>query len=95
MGEVIQFPDKSPLIERRYKITLYTEYEIECVLAALNTFPKCLEKITEETLPKLDPIFIRQSLDFATTSSIISHEAKLVMRDIIDNNFEEITFEDI
>lgn len=95
MGEVVNFPSKNPLIPRRYRVSLYTQYQVECVIAALNIFPKCLEKIDEENITSLDPIFIRQALDFALSSSIISEVAKKEMRDMIKYNIEEITFEDI
>jgi len=95
MGEVVKFPSKDPLIPRRYRISLFTEFQVECVIAALNIFPKCLEKINEENLSTLDPIFIRQSLDFAIESGILSEAVKNELRSLIKYNIEEITFEDI
>jgi hypothetical protein len=92
MGKVVKFPDKF-LSCRRYRISLYTDFEVELVLAALNTYPECEKKYDADMLTALDPIFVRKALDFSIGNSIISDDAKVAIQNII-NNMEEIPFDE-
>jgi hypothetical protein len=92
MGELLSFPDKF-LSYRRYRICLYTDLEVELVIAALNTYPDSDKRYTTDMLPALDPIFVRKALDFSIGNSIISDVAKIAINKII-NNMEEIPFEE-
>ena len=92
MGKVVKFPDKF-LSCRRYRISLYTDFEVELVLAALNTYPECEKKYDADMLAALDPIFVRKALDFSIGNSIISDVAKIAIQNII-NNMEEIPFDE-
>ena len=93
MAEILKFPDRNLNIPRRYRITLYTDYEIELVLFALNTYPDGDKKFVKEDLSTLDPIFVKKSLDFAMTSSIISDVAKKSISVILDN-MQELPFDE-
>jgi hypothetical protein len=92
MGRVVNFPDRF-LSHRRYRISLYTDFEVELVLAALNTYPECDKRYNPDMLNALDPIFVRKALDFSIGNSIISDVAKVAIRNII-NNMEEIPFDE-
>lgn len=92
MGKVVNFPDRF-LSHRRYRISLYTDFEVELVLAALNTYPECEKKYNADILTTLDPIFVRKALDFSLGNSIISDVAKVAIQNII-NNMEEIPFDE-
>jgi hypothetical protein len=92
MGKVVNFPDRF-LSHRRYRISLYTDFEVELVLAALNTYPECEKKYSADILTTLDPIFVRKALDFSLGNSIISDVAKVAIQNII-NNMEEIPFDE-
>ena len=93
MAEILKFPNRNLNIPRRYRITLYTDYEIELVLFALNTYPESEKKFFVEDLSTLDPIFVKKSLDFAMTSSIISDVAKKSISVILDN-MQELPFDE-
>ena len=92
MGKVVKFPDKF-LSCRRYRISLYTDFEVELVLTALNTYPEGEIKYNVDMLNTLDPIFVRKTLDFSMNNSIISDVAKDAIQNIIDN-MEEIPFDE-
>ena len=92
MGKVVKFPDKF-LSCRRYRISLYTDFEVELVLTALNTYPECDKRYTSDMLVTLDPIFVRKALDFSMNNSIISDVAKDAIKHII-NGMEEIPFDE-
>jgi len=92
MGKVVNFPDRF-LSHRRYRISLYTDFEVELVLTALNTYPECDKRYTSDMLVTLDPIFVRKALDFSMNNSIISDVAKVAIQNII-NNMEEIPFDE-
>jgi len=92
MGKVVNFPDRF-LSHRRYRISLYTDFEVELVLTSLNTYPECDKRYTSDMLNTLDPIFVRKALDFSMNSSIISDVAKVAIQHIIDN-MEEIPFDE-
>jgi len=93
MAEILKFPDKLLPFPRRYRITLYTDYEVELVLVALNTYPDTEKKYFAEDLVGLDPIFVKKCIDFATTSSIISDGAKKHLHAILDN-IQELPFDE-
>ena len=92
MGKVVNFPDRF-LSHRRYHISLYTDFEVELVLTALNTYPECDKRYTSDMLVTLDPIFVRKALDFSMNNSIISDVAKDAIKHII-NGMEEIPFDE-
>jgi hypothetical protein len=92
MGKVVNFPDRF-LSHRRYRISLYTDFEVELVLTALNTYPECDKRYTPDMLVTLDPIFVRKALDFSMNNSIISDVAKDAIKHII-NGMEEIPFDE-
>ena len=92
MGKVVNFPDRF-LSYRRYRISLYTDFEVELVLAALNTYPDSDKRYTADMLTALDPIFVRKALDFSVGNTIISDVAKIAIKEII-NNMEEIPFDE-
>jgi len=92
MGKVVNFPDRF-LSHRRYRISLYTDFEVELVLTALNTYPECDKRYTSDMLVTLDPIFVRKALDFSMNNSIISDVAKDAIKHII-NGMEEIPFDE-
>ena len=92
MGKVVNFPDRF-LSHRRYRISLYTDFEVELVLTALNTYPECDKRYTSDMLVTLDPIFVRKALDFSVGNIIISDVAKIAIKEII-NNMEEIPFDE-
>jgi hypothetical protein len=94
MAEILKFPDKHLNIPRRYRITLYTDYEIELVLFTLNTYPEADKRYVVDDLTTLDPIFVKKSLDFALSSSIISDVAKKSISKILDNMQEIPPFEE-
>ena len=93
MAEILKFPDKLLPFPRRYRITLYTDYEVELVLFALNTYPESDKKYFPHDLSSLDPIFVKKCIDFAVTSSIISDGAKKHMHTIL-NNIQELPFDE-
>jgi hypothetical protein len=92
MAEILKFPDRF-FPHRRYRISLYTDFDVELVLTALNTYPECDKRYTPEMLNTLDPIFVRKALDFCMDNSIISDVAKVAIQHIIDN-MEEIPFDE-
>jgi hypothetical protein len=93
MAEILKFPNKILPFARRYRITLYTDYEVELVLFALNTYPENDKKYYAEDLSNLDPIDVKKSIDFALSSSIISDSAKIGLTTILDN-MQELPFDE-
>jgi hypothetical protein len=92
MGDLLLFKqkpkEKEPLL-LGYRLSFYTEVEIEIALLALNMYGFDKIRYTVETMKQLDPLYIRACLQKLKMSDLISHKGKRAINVIIDN-MEEI-----
>lgn len=72
-----------------YRLSFYTEVELEIALLALNMYGFDKIRYTVETMKQLDPLYIRSCLLKLKTSELLSHKGKKAIN-VILNNMEEI-----
>ena len=89
MARVLKFPDPQPKTIQGYRMSFYTEKEIDLGLLCLNVFGFSYKKYDRKSLKQLDPIYIKECMIRAYNSELISALAKKVLMQIIDN-MEEI-----
>ena len=89
MARVLKFPDPQPNTIQGYRMSFYTEKEIDLALLCLNVFGFSYKKYDRKSLKQLDPIYIKECMIRAYNSELISALAKKVLMQIIDN-MEEI-----
>tara|TARA_B100000579_G_C22726994_1_gene802251 strand:- start:689 stop:979 length:291 start_codon:yes stop_codon:yes gene_type:complete len=89
MARVLKFPDPQPKTIQGYRMSFYTEKEIDLALLCLNVFGFSYKKYDRKSLKQLDPIYIKECMIRAYNSELISALAKKVLMQIIDN-MEEI-----
>lgn len=89
MGRVIPFKKKKPTKILGYRMSFYTEAEIELALLALNMYGFQLLRYTRENLKAVDPIYIRNCLLRLKISNFCSSETKLLINFVI-GNIEEV-----
>lgn len=76
MTNIIKFPDKFRKEPRRYRIPLYSEWDVDLVLFCVNAFGTSDKRIIIDDLLQMDPIEVIECLDSALESDIISNMAK-------------------
>ena len=89
MARVLKFPDPQPKTIQGYRMSFYTEKEIDLALLCLNVFGFSYKKYDRKSLKQLDPLYIKECMIRAYNSELISALAKKVLMQIIDN-MEEI-----
>ena len=91
MAKVIKFkqPEPKPKVIKGYRMSFYSEKEIDLALLCLNVFGFSYKKYDRKSLKQLDPIYIKECMIRAYNSELISALAKKVLMQIIDN-MEEI-----
>lgn len=92
MGDLLFFKQKSQKKEPillGYRLSFYTEVELEIALLALNMYGFDKIRYTVETMKQLDPLYIRSCLLKLKTSELLSHKGKKAIN-VILNNMEEI-----
>ena len=92
MGDLLLFkqpPQEKEPILLGYRLSFYTEVEIEIALLALNMYGFDQIRYTVDTMKQLDPLYIRTCLLKLKGSELISHKGRQVINVII-NNMEEI-----
>lgn len=72
-----------------YKISLYSDMEIETVLSCVNIFSNLDYKADYDNITKLDPALVLQCVLAAKSSWIFSDDYKIIL-DIILENVKEI-----
>lgn len=98
MGQVVEFKkiEKEPQPKViGYRISFYTEEEIDVTLMALNVYGDDNVRYTRDTFKelKLEPLYIKKCLLLMIESGLISVLGVKVINMIIDN-IEEITEND-
>ena len=58
MARVLKFPDPQPKTIQGYRMSFYTEKEIDLALLCLNVFGFSYKKYDRKSLKQLDPIYI-------------------------------------
>ena len=89
MARVLKFPDPQPKTIQGYRMSFYTEKEIDLALLCLNVFGFSYKKYDRKSLKQLDPIYIKECMIRAYNSELLSTVAKKILMNIIDN-MEEI-----
>ena len=89
MARVLKFPDPQPKTIQGYRMSFYTEKEIDLALLCLNVFGFSYKKYDRKSLKQLDPIYIKECMIRAYNSELLSTVAKKILMKIIDN-MEEI-----
>jgi len=91
MGDVINLKrwKSKPKKVLGYRMSFYSEEEIEMALLALNMYGFGEIKYTREYMKKLDPVFIRRCLMSLYHTDFLSLKGKRIINNIIDH-VEEI-----
>lgn len=89
MGQVISFKKERPTKIVGYRMSFYTEEEIELALLALNMYGFQLLRYTRENMKAVDPIYIKNCLLKLKTSNFCSKKTVLLINYIIEN-IEEV-----
>lgn len=86
MAKVLQFPKKEPKprVIKGYRMSFYTEEEIDLALLCINTYGWRQIAYTRKTLSKIDPLYIKDCLIRGYNSELLSYPAKKLINKIID-----------
>ena len=86
MAKVIQFPKKEPKprVIKGYRMSFFTEEEIDLALLCINTYGWKRIGYTRETLAKVDPLYIKGCLIRGYNSDLLSFPARKLINKIID-----------
>lgn len=88
---VIKFPEPAPKTIQGYRMSFYTEKEIDLALLCLNVYGFTEKRYTRKVLKQLDPLYIKECMIKAYNSDLLATTAKRTIMKIIDN-MEEIAF---
>lgn len=97
MGQILYLKEKITKAEDKilgYRISFYTDNEIEITLLSLNMFGFDQRRYTVELLKELNPLYIKSCLNKLRESLLISSLGKKAINTII-NNIEELKHADI
>ncbi len=97
MGQIIYLKEKIKKPEDKilgYRISFYTDDEIEITLLSLIMFGFDQRRYTMELLKELNPLYIKSCLTKLKESPLISSLGKKAINTII-NNIEELKHADI
>lgn len=75
MGDIVPFPNRF-FVDRRYRIPLYSDGDIDLVLFCINAFGETENRVMLDDLLQMDPIDVMKCLDFALESDIVGNAAK-------------------
>ena len=91
MAKVIKFkqPEPKPKVIKGYRMSFYSEKEIDLALLCLNAFGFTEIRYTRKLLKQIDPLYIKECMIRAYNSELLSTVAKKILMKIIDN-MEEI-----
>ena len=86
MAKVIKFPKKEPKprVIKGYRMSFYTEEEIDLALLCINTYGWRQIAYTRKTLSKIDPLYIKDCLIRGYNSELLSYPARKLINKIID-----------
>jgi|TARA_B100001540_G_C15566883_1_gene533049 hypothetical protein len=86
MAKVIQFPKKEPKpkLIKGYRMSFYTEDEIDLALLCINTYGWNRIGYTRNNLSKVDPLYIKDCLIRGYNSDLFSYPARKLINKIID-----------
>ena len=86
MAKVIKFPKKEPKprVIKGYRMSFYTEEEIDLALLCINTYGWRQIGYTRNTLSKVDPLYIKDCLIRGYNSDLLSYPARKLINKIID-----------
>ena len=86
MAKVIKFPKKEPKprVIKGYRMSFYTEEEIDLALLCINTYGWRQIGYTRNTLSKVDPLYIKDCLIRGYNSDLFSYPARKLINKIID-----------
>jgi len=86
MAKVLKFPKKEPApkVIKGYRLSFYTDEEIELALLCVNTFGFKQIGYTRATLKQLDPLYIKECLIKGYNSDLISALGRKLINKIID-----------
>jgi hypothetical protein len=90
-AKVIKFPtqEPKPKLIKGYRMSFYTEEEIDLAVVCINTYGWRRIGYTRETLAKVDPLYIKDCLIKGYNSDLLSYPARKLINKIIDG-MEEI-----
>ena len=97
MGQILYLKERLKKPEDKilgYRISFYTDNEIEITLLSLNMFGFDQRRYTVELLKELNPLYIKSCLTKLKESLLISSLGKKAINTII-NNIEELKHADI
>lgn len=91
MAKVIKFPrvEPAPKVIKGYRMSFYTDDEIDLALLCMNTYGWKEIGHTRKTLQKVDPLYIKDCLIRGYNSDLLSFPARKLINKIIDS-IEEI-----
>lgn len=89
MAKVIKFPEPKPVVIQGYRMSFFTENEIDLALLCLNVYGFTERRYTRKLLKQLDPLYIKECMVRAYNSDLLATTAKKTIMKIIDN-MEEI-----
>ena len=89
MAKVIKFPEPQPAVIQGYRMSFFTENEIDLALLCLNVYGFTERRYTRKTLKQLDPLYIKDCMIRAYNSDLLATTAKKTIMKIIDS-IEEI-----
>ena len=91
MAKVIKFkqPEPKPKVIKGYRMSFYSEKEIDLALLCLNAFGFTEIRYTRKLLKQIDPLYIKECLIRAYNSDLLSPGANTTINTIIDG-MEEI-----
>ena len=86
MAKVLKFPKKEPTpkVIQGYRMSFYTDEEIELALLCVNTFGFKQIGYTRKTLKQLDPLYIKDCLIKGYNSDLVSALGRKLINKIID-----------
>lgn len=83
-ARIYQFP-KTPVLEPKYRIPLYSDEEIEVTIICVNVFLHDDIKYNIDKLNFIDPILIIESLKSSVSSPIFSEKFKAIVKRVLKN----------
>ena len=86
MAKVLKFPKKEPThtVIQGYRMSYYTDEEIELALRCVNTFGVKQIGYTRKTLKQLEPLYITEYLIRGYNSDLVSALGRKLINKIID-----------
>ena len=91
MDKVIDFPKQelTPKVIKGYRMSFYTDDEIDLAVLCLNTYGWKEIGHTRKTIARADPLYIKDCLIKGYDSELLSFPARKIINKIIDG-MEEI-----